>query len=379
MNFYVYHTFSKSMCFILSHNLQDRIIDEKSNTISGYYKNVPIKFIFTENFVEDKSSYHILFRHYAVKRNSIFKELLEHNTELRLPDAFSHEYKILLNKLDFNYKWILFWNFGENMFIHLGEANIENSNEISMLKELSEKTIFFTDNLIKDTFNLEKDNFKTCFTNDLYYWNSWIGLSITYDYSNIHKRLSFPYKIGVSFRSKRRRRIEMLEKIKEINSSDIFINNVSTDSIDLENYWDLMGTGEVSFGLDYYFKYLHKARVHILDETHSNAFSKKLPYNLTEKTYLFLVGAIPFIPTNVYILDCIEKHIGGSKYPFYDDINLFDESVTPFISFIEKFLNNYDSMYSFLEKWTDEIHNIAMNRIKKENSFLDYLVSNEIN
>ena len=70
-------------------------------------------------------------------------------------------------------KWILFWNFGENKFIHIPEENIERNRELKLLKEISDKTIFFSDNYINEDSKYaipNPKNFNHILTNDVFMW-----------------------------------------------------------------------------------------------------------------------------------------------------------------------------------------------------------------
>ena len=97
------------------------------------------------------------------------------------------------------------------------------------------------------------------------------------------------------------------------------------------------------------------------------------PYNfLTEKTYGLILGGIPFIPSQSFILDML-SHIGFEPHPFEKEIYKFKNNPTTISKFIELYLKNEESNYIILNNWVRTAKEYIMNKLYSENSLLDNL------
>ena len=313
-------------------------------------------------------------------------------------------------------KWILFWNFGENKFVHIKTSNRDYNKELKLLRKLVNKTTFISDNYINDNTNLlglTDNNFIKTLTNDVFMWNYYARITWANEFKEIYKYLNAPHKLCVSFRSPKPHRIEICEKLSKKNIKDVYVSYSSTffelrkgqkdhswDEIhydetysklkqltnihinrvgdysetDFENL-SISGNNSSYMEFDYYFRILSKGKVQLLDETHSYVTDTDIPMNLSEKSYILLLANIPFISTHHYPLDLIKKHIIDIEYPYYNEIKEVSNDTDKLVSFVEKFISNFDEMYPPIREWTNTVHSALQNKIKTENSFLEYITT----
>jgi len=417
MKFIVHHKMNKGLIYFLSHNLIDRKIDYNKKIIYGFYNDVYILFKFETDEIDDSNSFHIIIREESVKRWSIDSGLKEFAPKVGFPKCIKYEYEYLLKNLDFkNKKYILFWNFGENLFVHMKNSNIERNKEIRYLRKLTEKTTFFSDNFIDDDyfkFPILDSKINKSLTNDIFMWNYLAQITWANEFSETFKHLNPPYKLGVSFRAPKPHRIDIIKQLSEINNREIFLSfssmlferfkgydNPSWDFLNYDNiYSELKGVKNLSINsvgementdfsdlnftsnnetymeFDYYFRILPKAKIQLLDETHSYSAEDSIPMNLSEKTYILLLANIPFISTHHYPFDIIKKHIIDIEYPYYDDILNIKNNTDKLVIFIQKLLNNFDEMYPKIQNYTNTVRNALLHKINSENSFLEHMTT----
>src|SRR6056300_743266 len=155
MKFYVYHPFSIGLVYQLTHNTQNRVIDEDNSRVTCSYNGVDMEFNFN-NFSETEwGAYHIIFREEMIKKEfPMIEGISDYKEKIGFPECYKYEYKELLDNLKWDLNWILMFNHGENHFIHVRRDSIEKSKEIKMLNELANKSIFFTDNHIHKEHNI---------------------------------------------------------------------------------------------------------------------------------------------------------------------------------------------------------------------------------
>ena len=417
MKFYVYHPFSIGLVYQLTHNTQNRVIDGENSRVICSYNGVDMEFNFN-NFTEtDFGAYHIIVRQEMVtKEFGMIPEAREFLPDIGFPECVKHEYKSLLDNLKWDLNWILLWNYGENNFVHIRRENIHKSREIKYLNELSKKSIFITDNLFanEEDLGVDKNNFVSTLTNDVYVWNYLAHIRWASEFKNIYKNLNFEHKLGVSFRSPKPHRIDIIEKLSKENNSDIFssfssaifeeyrgtydhswsdihydnllthiknipnvyLNDVGFDvDDDFENLYIVGNTEKNQMEFDYYFRILPKSKVQLLDETHAYKPTIDVPMNLSEKTYILLLANIPFISTHHYPFDLIKKYIVDIDYPYYDDMVKVTNNTDELVKFIKKFLENFDEMYPKIKEYTDVVHNVLSERLRTENSFLEHMTT----
>ena len=420
MKFFVYHNFHNGIFLFLCHNLKDRIVDEEKKYVCGYYNDVFVEFYF-QSFTdlpreELLTAYHIIYREDAIKKWFFIDNFGKYEYQLGFPECLKPEYQTLIDEIDFDdKKWVLFWNFGENKFIHIPEDRIERNRELKLLKEISEKTIFFSDNFINEDSSYAIPNPKKinhALTNDIFMWNHLAEITWANEFRNIFKNLSPPNKLAISFRSYKPHRFELIKKLGSENLSELYLSyssalferfqntidktwdidynkkyeelkkipNVNVNNVGFHNQIDfeninVAGNKYSNMELDYYFRILPQGKVQLLDETHAYSSNPKTPMNLSEKTYIYLLANIPFISTHHYPFDLIKKHILDLEYPYYEDMVKVSNDTDELIKFIKKFLDNFDEMYPKIKEWTNKLHKKLINEIYTKNSFLEHMTT----
>ena len=83
---------------------------------------------------------------------------------------------------------------------------------------------------------------------------------------------------------------------------------------------------------------------------------------------------MPFLTTHTYPLDCIQKMFNVNKHPFYNDIKEIQGNPNRLVNFIKYFLQNYDDNVLKLRNYTQEVHEILINRLRNENSLLEKIL-----
>ena len=429
MNFYVYHGFTLGLINMLCHNISNRKIDDISKKVTGTYNEKDVVFYFdfsTENFPdltykELSCGYHIISREEAVQNPFFLQDMGKYQKEVGFPNCLQNEYDLLNSEIDFNvYHWILFWNFGENKFIHLGTINLTKNGEFSKLKKLVDNTIFFSDNYIHEHTpyaDINPKKLHKSLTNDVFMWNYYAQITWANEFKNVFKHLNPPNKLCVSFRSPKPHRIEICKKLSNKNLKDVYISYSSSffekrkgqkdpswKELEYDKVYDTLSTiknlninkiGKYSdsdfenleaagnsssyMEFDYYFRILYQAKIQLLDETHSYLKDEQdIPVNLSEKTYILLLANIPFISTHHYPIDLIQEHILNLEYPYYMEIKEASNDTNKLIEFIDRLIQNFDEMYPKIKEWTNTIHQELQRRLKEENSFLEYMTGKNL-
>jgi len=416
MKFYIYHLYGDKIFSIIGHNTTDRIYDinEKSGfgSIKCKYYSTDIEFVFTDN-TTNTDGYHLIIvdilRRYQPP-HTFTSPIQNIYREHGFPKCFTKETDWFLDNLDFSKKWILMYSMGENLFIN------STPDEYRKLNTLASKVQFFSDNALTTNSNpiLEKNNFKNCISNDILMWNFLAKIRWSYEFKEIFSNLNKPYKIGFSARKPKILRFQLLKELSNLDNPEIFLNQTNSlfghsewkfndtnggtifyekDVVKLKNvnlnqvhstskndFSDLVLTenNANSMEFDYLFRVMPKAGIQILDETHSYCDNPSIPMNLTEKTYLFLMANIPFIPTNIYPLEVIENLISDVKYPYYDDIVKISGDAKKITRYVVHVLNNYDEYETNLKKWVSEIHSTLLNEVETKNSMIEQLLKSNL-
>lgn len=421
MNFFVYHTFNIGLVHFLCHNISNRTIDDVEKIVTGYYNNTKVVFYFNSfsdiSYDVLKEGYHVICREEAVKKWFHLEDMNTYHNKIGFPECLKYEYSLLNSKLEFHdKKWIMFWNFGENKFVHIRNKELSHNRELKLIRKLVDNTIFISDNYINKNSPYSKinpDKLIKTLTNDVFMWNYYAQITWANEFKLLYKNLNAPYKLCVSFRSAKPHRVDICEKLGNRNLKDVYIsyssaffelrkgktdhswdeieyddtysrlskipnlniNKVGTFSeTDFENL-NVAGNNSSYMEFDYYFRILSQGKIQLLDETHSYVDDVDLPMNLSEKTYILLLANIPFISTHHYPLDLIKKHILDLEHPYYYDIKSISNNPTKLVDFIEKLINNFDEMYPKIKEWTTQIHNELHRRVMNENSFLEHMTT----
>jgi len=417
MKFYVYHPFSIGLVYQLTHNTQNRVIDEENSRVTCSYNGVDMEFNFNNFYYTDEGAYHIIFREEMIKKHfPMIEHISDYKEKIGFPECYKHEYKELLSNLNWNHKWILMFNHGENHFIHVRREVMEKSKEIKMLNQLASKSIFFTDNHIYKEQNVPVDEtkFNKIFTNDIFMWNNLVQIRWANEFNQIFKYLNPPYKLCMSFRSPKPHRVKIVEEMTKQNRDDVFVSfstaifeayrggydhswseinfddllekirtipNLNVNDVgfdvkrDFENLYIVGNTEKNYMEFDYYFRILSKGMVQLLDETHAYIPRNDIPMNLSEKAYIFLLANIPFISTHHYPFDLIRDYVCDEPYPYYKEMKKVSNNPEELVKFINHFLDNFDEMYPKIKEWTNIVHTEFMRRMDNENSFLEHMTT----
>ena len=411
MKFYVYHPFSIGLVYQLTHNTQNRVIDEDNSRVTCSYNGVDMEFNFN-NFSETEwGAYHIIFREEMIKKEfPMIEGISDYKEKIGFPECYKYEYKELLDNLKWDLNWILMFNHGENHFIHVRRDAIEKSKEVKMLNQLANKSIFFTDNHIHKEHNIPVDEtkFHKIFTNDIFMWNNLVQIRWANEFNQIFKYLNPPYKLCMSFRSPKPHRVKIVEEMTKQNRDDVFVSfstaifeayrggydhswseinfdellekirtipNLNVNDVgfdvkrDFENLYIVGNTEKNYMEFDYYFRILSKGMVQLLDETHAYIPRNDIPMNLSEKAYIFLLANIPFISTHHYPFDLIRDYVCDEPTPYYEEMKKVSNNPEELVKFINHFLDNFDEMYPKIKEWTNIVHTEFMRRMEMKTHF----------
>lgn len=417
MKFFVYHPFSIGLVYQLTHNTQNRVIDEENECVTCSYNGVDMEFRFNNWEKHEPGVYHVIFREEMIKKHfPMIPQIGNYKEDIGFPECYKHEYKELLDKLNWDENWILMFNHGENHFIHIRRETMHKSKEIKYLDELASKSIFFTDNHIYENQNVpvKAENFNKILTNDIFMWNNLVQIRWANEFYQIFKYLNPPYKLCMSFRSPKPHRVKIVEEMTNQNRDDVFVSfstaifeeyrggydhswseinfdellkkirtipNLNVNDVgmdverDFENLYIVGNTEKNYMEFDYYFRILSKGMVQLLDETHAYLDRDDVPMNLSEKAYIFLLANIPFISTHHYPFDLIRDYVCDEPYPYYDEMKKVSNNPEELVKFINHFLDNFDEMYPKIKEWTNIVHTEFMKRMDNENSFLEYMTT----
>ena len=217
----------------------------------------------------------------------------------------------------------------------------------------------------------------------LFGWNKFGDIRMWNEYGNIHHKLSHNYKLGLFFGRVTKYRTSLVRELSKLNEvfinqfNDISSNNLKVEGvtqfnkISIDNDFDNLSLlTERPFPIDFFFRTLPNTKAVISIETID---IDNNPYNfLTEKTYGLILGGIPFIPSQSFILDML-SHIGFEPHPFEKEIYKFKNNPTTISKFIELYLKNEESNYIILNNWVRTAKEYIMNKLYSENSLLDNL------
>ena len=227
MKFFVYHPFSIGLVYQLTHNTQNRVIDEENECVTCSYNGVDMEFRFNNWEKHEPGVYHVIFREEMIKKHfPMIPQIGNYKEDIGFPECYKHEYKELLDKLNWDENWILMFNHGENHFIHIRRETMHKSKEIKYLDELASKSIFFTDNHIYENQNVpvKAENFNKILTNDIFMWNNLVQIRWANEFYQIFKYLNPPYKLCMSFRSPKPHRVKIVEEMTKQNRDDVFVS-----------------------------------------------------------------------------------------------------------------------------------------------------------
>jgi hypothetical protein len=216
-----------------------------------------------------------------------------------------------------------------------------------------------------------------------------------YDYKNISEAINPKYKIGYSVRRHKPYRVNLAEKLAEIEDMYVSQTNSITETHALSYYRRINGAhlndidsdvdfqnirdiNNLTIGIDFFLRILPMSKIQICDESWSDNPSDYTSQYLSEKTIGLILAKVPFFCTHSYPYDCLHKLIKIRKHPFYEESKTYQGSVELFVEFIKNFLKDFDNNYKLCKDWVNECHDIFMERVHNENSMLDMILNEEI-
>ena len=217
-----------------------------------------------------------------------------------------------------------------------------------------------------------------------------------YEYGNVFEKLQQPYDICYSIRNHRQNRIQIINGLAKLNNDRLYLSTVDNlqnknfqvysnqleknihRNINIGNDFDDIEWHQTSFPIvpymDYFMRILPMAKMHIVSETWDFKQGDLTSNYLSEKTYGFLLGNIPFITTHPYPLEIIQYILGTEQHPFFKEIKAIKGNPEKFVDFIEHFMENFDKNHILCKEWVSRVHNKFMEKINTENSLLDLVL-----
>lgn len=398
---YVHHEYDDKLFSILFHNL---IPNEKVNTKSALesvtkfkYRNTDFKIIWVDDWKDYSDGINIV-DWWEVKTHI---DCDNPNLEDSLVWREIHE------NLYGKKNWIV---------TCFRTEKILKTNSTNRVKKVEPRIIDILKNhkLITDnvTNGIIIPNVYSPFTNMIFQWNRMISIKWFEEFKYIYDRLNYEYDLFFSVRNLKGNRLGLLEELSKLNNdkiglqvcdaktsaADIIIGdnynhnhsyklnssnfkkiedipNILVNKMVSDNTWDDLTFLDFHGGIEYdfMFRYLSKSKMFINDETWSFIGDVSIQY-LSEKTLIFLITAIPFIPTHHYPLDLVQIYTGCRPHPLYDDIKVVDRNIKNFKNVVNKVMNDYDGIYKKCKEWSDEVHRLVIDKLRKENNFCDMLI-----
>ena len=403
---YIHHFFSKALFYKIAHNTIDRVFSiDKTDTgfVTANYNGNEIKFIFNPIINDNEDGLHLIdfwTTYFQEDINPFYKipiTIMDDRLDLIF---FENVNKLLKNKKN----WII-TNFRmEKMICKYDIINFKRVSDFENGLSALNNHYIVSDNFIHDNIKMKYPNHFFCLTNIIHQWNETISIRWYYEYKNIFEKLNQPYDLCFSIRNHRKNRMEIINELAKLNNNKIYLSrvdnhiknklynlnelsekNIHNNITNSDNFDDLswlQNIGEYQY-LDYMLRILPMAKIHILSETWDyNQYEYTSQY-LSEKTYGFLLGKIPFISTHSYPLDIIQKMLQVSPHPFYEEIKSINGNPKKFVEFIKIFMENFDKNYKLCKEWIEIVHDLMMKKINTENSLLgivfDDFKNNNIN
>jgi hypothetical protein len=392
---YVHHYFNDLLSQKLFHNVSNKQITRVSNEITEIYFEYggrSFKTIFNPE-INNNQGIHLLDYFSGVKQKSEDKKL--NDIHLKGADNFTipNRYKdLIINQ----HKWIITYFTMEKCLINDEMEDVKNGGTAQISKGENELNELINHYILSDNMFINGESSKlnifNPFTNIIFQWNENINIRVFYDFKIIFERLVPDYKIGYGIRVHKPHRIEIAEKLKDIEGVFVSQTNVTTKHSVFPQYQRIEGiylndyegktdfhniflNQNMSVGIDFFMRILPRAKLQICDESWSFTTKDYKSQYLSEKTIGLVLSNIPFVSTHPYVYECLNKLIGVRLHPFYNESKYYMGNVDRFTQFIKDFLKNFDNNHKLCVEWVQECHNLFMERIEKENSMLDFIIN----
>jgi hypothetical protein len=410
---YVHHYYSKSLFYKIGHNTKNRKFNLKNNVGSVFceYNNKKFEFIFDPELNDNDNGYHLLdFLTILsqINQDSKFSSIDCINKQ-KGDNAHRGKWgaefgindipimKWIADTLENKQNWFIFLLRTEKSFIQYDMPAYWQIMDLEIqIRRLKNHHIFSDNFFINKVIEEKYPNHNFLLTNTIHQWNELLSIRWYYEFKNIYEKLNPPYDLCFSMRYHKRNRTEIIKGLAKLKNNRIFLsrtdncqnNEFFKEDTDLKKYdninisnWegndfdDIEWIENIEHYLDYIMRILPMSKLHILSETW-DWFNGEITSNyLSEKTYGLVLSNIPFISTHTYPLDILERVLGVEKYPFYDEIKNSIGKVEIFTEFIKNFFENYEENYLLCKDWVNTCHIKLLEKINRENSFLDKIVN----
>ncbi len=407
---YVHHKFNEKLFSILFHNL---IPNQKVDTklVAPYTVTTDLESVskFTYRDTEFEIKWVDDWKHYDDGINIVDWWEVQSNIECDNPTlqeslVWREIYENLYDKKD----WIVSCFRTEKILrVHPNAKKVAPYE--SRIYDIIKKHKLVTDNVLN---GIVIKNVYSPFTNMFYQWNRVISIKWFEEFKYIYDRLTHEYDLFFSVRNLKGSRVKMLESLSQLKKEKLGLQiydakisaptvlygdnyknvtgykmNISgydmiKDTPNLlvnqtigDNHWDDLSFLDFHGGIEYdfMFRYLSKSKMFINDETWSFIGDTDVQY-LSEKTLIFLITAIPFIPTHHYPLELIDKYIDYKPHPLYDKVKKINRDIQMLTTLISEVMDDYDETYKKCKEWSDGLYTIIADRLRKENNLCDMLI-----
>lgn len=409
---YIHHFYSRSLFLKFFANTTNRIPNITNNigTIVCEYKNTKFELIFNPELSDNTDGYHLIDFLSINYQMFQWEEYSEIDCINRNKGETAHRgggpfgvndipiMKWLADKMENRRGWLVSIMRTEKSFIegegfrHAPVSDLEY--HIGRLKN----HYIFSDNFFIDkiTESIRYPNHKFIFTNTMFQWNELLSIRWYYEFKNIFEKLNSPYKLCFSMRNHKKNRAVIMEQLSALDNDNIYLTrtdncqnidydvnnsivknlkNVHLNKWGTDNWDDISYIQNIEHYLEYMMRILPMASMHILSESWDFSKGPFISNYLSEKTYGFVLSKIPFISTHTYPYDILQEITGVEKHPFYDEAVKYRGIDNRFVDFVTIFLNDYEKNYKLCKDWVDKVHNIILDKINNENSFLDLLIT----
>ena len=396
MKIYVHHYYSKQLLYKLAHNLTDKLVETEDNKkiVTGKYKDTTVTFVFDPELHDKEDGLHLLDYYTAgfeIRINPTYQDLVTKKKD----SYYDRRFLVKFNELLADRKgWIVTCFSTEKILCKYDSINypliVDFEAELDKLKD----HYIVHDNIIFNNHIREKyTNHFFALTNTIHQWNELMAIRWYYEYKNIFEKLQPPHDLCYSVRNHRKSRVKILNGLARLKNHRIYLSTV--DNLQNKNFkaysnqleenihrninsgddFEDIEWHQTSFPIvpymDYFMRILPMAKMHIVSETWDFEQVDFTSNYLSEKTYGFLLGNIPFIATHPYPLEIVQHLLNIEPYPFYREIKSIKGNPEEFVSFVAQFMKNFDKNYTLCKEWVNCAHNKLIEKINTENSLLD--------
>lgn len=404
---YIHHYYTKHLFYFLAHNTDNREFNIVNNigSVKCKYKNIDFEFVFKPELSDESDGYHLMdwtTIHSQLLIDKKLKPLTEsnRNVSIEIDNSENNTLYNLTELLKDKSNWILTFFCGEKSLYKYESSVYFKNKELlydleNSLSKLNNFKIIFEEVFLQKEIEIKYPNFYYAFSNTMWYWNNHAEIRWYYEFKKIYDKLNFEYDLVYSMRAHKYNRILLLNELKKINNNKIFLQRTDgrKESIEYQKYDNKVSdiylnslTGENDFdnlnlvnkqrvGLDLFFRFLTKAKMHILDESWAwskNNFSSNY---ISEKTIGYILAGIPFISTHSYPLEIIQKLLNVPPHPFLEESKKIKGDAKLIREFVDTFMNNFDDNFILCKKWVDMCHNSFIIKLNSQNSLLDLILN----